>query len=325
MISLPLGIHPPVGAEVITKEILSFISDIKNITILDATLGEAKLDHHIIKSITTAYPLKNISLLATEADPFLIPQAIYNLLLTTANPIFLKFPLYNIKITLNNVIKYKIYNIMSVGVGVGDERGKLGFFVFNLGLAEFINLLDKMPEPYNVHELNSNKTYSQLLTNSEDMHIPNVPLSRADTSIAPFNSRGIARILPLASFPLLYSFPNNFNIAIVDLGLSMYHFKISNRGFSFANPYNVLDMRADPFYQKLTAYQLLNTASFSDLKDIFVRYSNIHVKAAERLAETIISFRSKKQFKRVGDLLEVIRLSRYKERSRHIHNAFFRH
>lgn len=82
-----------------------------------------------------------------------------------------------------------------------------------------------------------------------------------------------------AGFPL-------FDAVLVDMGVSMFHFKGAQRGFSFED--NNLDMRLNPDLP-LTAEKIINTFSEKDLADIFYYYGEEF--SSRRFAQAVVRHR----------------------------------
>jgi 16S rRNA (cytosine1402-N4)-methyltransferase len=103
----------------------------------------------------------------------------------------------------------------------------------------------------------------------------------------------------------------NIGVFLLDLGLSMYHIRSENRGFSFNRSEDKLDMR---FSQntKIDAAFILNNYSYNDLIRIFTDYGDI--KKSDTLAERIINWRKKNIFVSVRDLLSCLNFKRNYEK-----------
>lgn len=89
-----------------------------------------------------------------------------------------------------------------------------------------------------------------------------------------------------------------FNGVVVDMGISMFHFKGADRGFSFND--DTLDMRLSEEYP-LSAEQVINTYSEKDLADIFYYYGEEH--HSRRIANLIVK---KRPFYSAKELSEYI-------------------
>jgi 16S rRNA (cytosine1402-N4)-methyltransferase len=80
-----------------------------------------------------------------------------------------------------------------------------------------------------------------------------------------------------------------FNVILVDLGVSSPQLDMSERGFSFTNS-GPLDMRMD-VSQETSAETLVNTASRDELTRIITKYGEEPVGFAKRIAEAIVKGR----------------------------------
>lgn len=93
----------------------------------------------------------------------------------------------------------------------------------------------------------------------------------------------------------------NVDFILYDLGVSMFHFKKTERGFSF-NENNKLDMRLG--INKINAYEVINKYEKKDLERIFKEYGEI--KNYSKLAEIIIKERNKKNIETAKELENII-------------------
>lgn len=92
---------------------------------------------------------------------------------------------------------------------------------------------------------------------------------------------------------------------LYDLGVSSFQFDISDRGFSY-NYDAPLDMRMNT-NNNLTAYDIINTYSFNDLKRIFYIYGEEPYSA--NIARMIEKERAQKEIKTTYELVEIIKKS----------------
>ena len=83
---------------------------------------------------------------------------------------------------------------------------------------------------------------------------------------------------------------------LMDLGISRYHYKVLNRGFSFEKQGQPLDMRIDPGSQAVRASDLVNAVGARGLSEIFTKSQVKRVLAARKI----------KRLETVGDLLWVL-------------------
>ena len=93
----------------------------------------------------------------------------------------------------------------------------------------------------------------------------------------------------------------NADFMLYDLGVSMFHFKKAERGFSF-NENNKLDMRLG--INEKSAYQVINEYGKKDLERIFKDYGEI--KNPSKLADAIIKEREKKNIETAKELENII-------------------
>lgn len=90
---------------------------------------------------------------------------------------------------------------------------------------------------------------------------------------------------------------------VFDLGVSNLHLKDLSRGFSFTNPEAELDMRLNKESQGVKASDLLNVLRKDQLIDLFSE--TLEKSSVRWIAGRIISFRQRRKFEKVGDLLNV--------------------
>jgi 16S rRNA (cytosine1402-N4)-methyltransferase len=91
---------------------------------------------------------------------------------------------------------------------------------------------------------------------------------------------------------------------VFDLGISTLHYKKLERGFSFAQRQEPLDMRLDPERQSVTAANLLNGLRKEQLTQVFAPVLGDW--PARKLAQKIVVARDKKPLEKVGHFLEII-------------------
>lgn len=99
---------------------------------------------------------------------------------------------------------------------------------------------------------------------------------------------------------------NNFDKVsgiVFDLGVSNLHLKDVERGFSFANPEAELDMRLNKVSQAVKASDLLNVLRQDQLVNLF--NETLEPGQSRWLVGRVVSFRQKRNFEKVGDLLEI--------------------
>lgn len=93
----------------------------------------------------------------------------------------------------------------------------------------------------------------------------------------------------------------NADFMLYDLGVSMFHFKKAERGFSFTEN-NKLDMRLG--INEKNAYQVINQYDKNDLERIFKEYGEI--KNPSKLVDSIIKERDKKNIETSKELENII-------------------
>ena len=92
-----------------------------------------------------------------------------------------------------------------------------------------------------------------------------------------------------------------FDSALIDLGISMYHYKESKKGFSFSQR-EKLDMRLDE--DSINVYDIINTYSEKELLNIFFEYSE--ERFSKKIANKIVKEREKNQIKYSDQLASII-------------------
>lgn len=93
-----------------------------------------------------------------------------------------------------------------------------------------------------------------------------------------------------------------FNIVLIDLGVSSPQLDMGERGFSFKNN-GPLDMRMDR-RQDVSAETLVNTSSVDDLTDIIVKYGEESYGLAKRIATAIAAGRPFKDTTSLADCIK---------------------
>ncbi len=112
-----------------------------------------------------------------------------------------------------------------------------------------------------------------------------------------------------SNFRYLYNFMRYHGVAgqvdglLADLGVSSHHFDDKERGFSFRFD-GELDMRMNT-RAGMTAADMLNTYTEEALANVFYLYGEL--KAARKVAATIVKARAAKPFRTIADLVETIK------------------
>jgi len=97
---------------------------------------------------------------------------------------------------------------------------------------------------------------------------------------------------------------NNVSGILFDLGMSTWHLKQSDRGFSFMRN-ELLDMRFNPVAQKLTAAQIINIWPLNKIEKILEQYGE--EKFSKRIVKEIIKARKQKPITTTFELVEIIK------------------
>ncbi len=107
------------------------------------------------------------------------------------------------------------------------------------------------------------------------------------------------------------------DLILFDLGVSMYHFLASGRGFSFSRD-EPLDMRIDKGRGQ-SAAELINRSDFRELERILVEYGQ--EPRARRIARAIVESRSRHTIARSRELAEIVAAAVPASRRGRIHPA----
>ena len=99
---------------------------------------------------------------------------------------------------------------------------------------------------------------------------------------------------------------------IFDLGVSNLHFENRERGFSFKYKNAPLDMRLNKEEQNVSAEDLLNSLRHDQLTGLFSVVLSKYT--SKKLADSIVSKRSKNKFKTVDDFLSIFGKSKFKHK-----------
>ncbi len=108
----------------------------------------------------------------------------------------------------------------------------------------------------------------------------------------------------------------NIKGVIFDLGVSNWHYEESRRGFSFRKE-EPLDMRINPQEIKITAFDIVNYANYSELVRIFREYGE--EPEANKIAKEIIERRKIKKIETSSELAEIVK--QIKKSKKKIHPA----
>jgi 16S rRNA (cytosine1402-N4)-methyltransferase len=110
----------------------------------------------------------------------------------------------------------------------------------------------------------------------------------------------------LAAAEKLVKSGEQFDMILLDLGVSSPQFDMAERGFSFAKD-APLDMRMDR-NQSLTAAEIVNRWPEKQLNKIFVQYGEETPRLAAKFAREIVWQRKKKPFTTTTELAELVRI-----------------
>ena len=124
--------------------------------------------------------------------------------------------------------------------------------------------------------------------------------------------KAIERLKPFGSrfTPVLSSFddylstaaPDSADAILFDLGISMFHYVESERGFSFRRD-EKLDMRLNPD-EGVSAADIVNGYSEEALADVIYRYGE--ERYSRRIARAIVERRQEKEIERSAELADII-------------------
>ncbi|UGQ15994.1 16S rRNA (cytosine(1402)-N(4))-methyltransferase RsmH [Borrelia sp. RT5S] len=103
-----------------------------------------------------------------------------------------------------------------------------------------------------------------------------------------------------------YPLKRNTSFILVDLGVSMFHYRESGRGFSFLKD-EVLDMRLDPSSLSLTACDIVNTFSKEKLENLIYELGGEHY--SRRIVKSILESRKVGKIKTALELQNIIERS----------------
>lgn len=100
---------------------------------------------------------------------------------------------------------------------------------------------------------------------------------------------------------LTEKYSKKIDLILFDLGISMFHYRESQRGFSFYNE-EKLDMRLDE--NKVSAYEVINFFPEEDLANLFYRYGE--EKKSRLYASRICNFRQQQKITTNRELCDII-------------------
>lgn len=125
--------------------------------------------------------------------------------------------------------------------------------------------------------------------------------SRAGERLAMFSDRVTFVNIRFDDFWQNYNGPD-VDLILFDLGISIFHYEMSFRGFSFLKDER-LDMRLDK-NDSLSAFEVVNYYDEKHLADIIFKYGE--ERYSRRISKGICGYRSKKQIQTSAELARVI-------------------
>jgi 16S rRNA (cytosine1402-N4)-methyltransferase len=137
--------------------------------------------------------------------------------------------------------------------------------------------------------------------------------SFAIATLGRFKEKGVSLLHTdfVAAAKQLIEDGKQFNLVLVDLGVSSPQLDRSERGFSFTKN-GPLDMRMDT-QQELTAEKLVNTASKDDLVRIITTYGEESLGFARRIAQAIIENRPFSDTETLGELIKQTHVGKWQK------------
>lgn len=102
---------------------------------------------------------------------------------------------------------------------------------------------------------------------------------------------------------IIKQFNSVFDFLIADLGISNYQIK-RNLGISYSRGNQILDMRLDKSVKP--AYEILNTISKDQLKDVFIELGQVNENLAAKISNEIVKKRYLIKFTKVDDLNKIL-------------------
>jgi len=129
-----------------------------------------------------------------------------------------------------------------------------------------------------------------------------VILERARTRLAPFDSRVTLHHVWFDEFFARYEQAERPDRILFDLGISMFHYRLSGRGFTFQGE-EPLDMRLGGGAD-VTARDILASYSETELADLIYQFGE--ERYSRRIARRIVEMRKERPLTTVGELAEVV-------------------
>ncbi|AHH10475.1 16S rRNA (cytosine(1402)-N(4))-methyltransferase RsmH [Borrelia coriaceae] len=100
-----------------------------------------------------------------------------------------------------------------------------------------------------------------------------------------------------------YPLNSKVNFILADLGISMFHYKMSGRGFSFFEDER-LDMRLNPSDGSLSAYDIVNTFDKKRLENLIYELSG--ERYSKRIVKSILDYRKIKKIETSREISDIV-------------------
>lgn len=123
----------------------------------------------------------------------------------------------------------------------------------------------------------------------------------AKNRMQPFGDRFQSFLMNFSEVGTLKEKGLSFDSALIDLGISVFHYKVSGRGFSFSRE-EPLDMRLDNEGESVA--DLVNNLPEEELRSILYKYAQ--ERFAPMIAKKIVTYREKNQITLSTQLAEII-------------------
>ena len=134
----------------------------------------------------------------------------------------------------------------------------------------------------------------------------NIILNRAKKFLIEFKERVSYFNVWFDDFFSEYPLNNKVNFILSDLGISMFHYRMSGRGFSFVKD-EKLDMRLNPDVSVLSAYEIINTFGKGRLEDLIYELGGEYY--SKRIVKSILEYRKVKKIQTSKELQGIISAS----------------
>ncbi|BCR21744.1 16S rRNA (cytosine(1402)-N(4))-methyltransferase RsmH [Borrelia sp. HM] len=134
----------------------------------------------------------------------------------------------------------------------------------------------------------------------------NIILNRAQKFLEEFKERVSYFNVWFDDFFSEYPLNSKVNFILSDLGISMFHYKMSGRGFSFIKD-EKLDMRLNPDVSGLSAYEIINTFGKERLEDLIYELGGEYY--SKRIVKSILEYRKVKKIQTSKELQSIISAS----------------